>query len=118
MLASVPVKVMVGSAVPSPTLKARPAIVLNVIVPLVAVNVTRTGLTPASTSLIETRFAFAVEKVSALFSTTVCGPGTLLTGASLTALTVTLKVRVTLSTPPFAVPPPSLTVTVIVAEPF
>ena len=44
MLARVPVKVIVGSAVPSPTLKASPAVVPRVITPFVAVNVTRTGL--------------------------------------------------------------------------
>ena len=37
--------------------------------------------------------------------------------ASLTAFTVTVKVRTIVSTPPLAVPPPSLTVTVTVAEP-
>ena len=68
--------------------------------------------------MIEIRFAFAVENVSGLFSAIVCGPGRLFMGASLTALTVTLKVRVTVCTPPFAVPPPHLTVTVIIAVPF
>jgi hypothetical protein len=38
-------------------------------------------------------------------------------GASLTAVTVTVKVRVIASTPPLAVPPSSRTVTVMTAVP-
>ena len=55
MLAMVPVKVIVASAVPSPVLKARPAVPLSVILPLVPFSVTLTELPPASTSLIEIR---------------------------------------------------------------
>ena len=50
MLASVPVKVMVASAVPSPVVKVSPAVPARVSVPLVPVSVTCTGLAPASTS--------------------------------------------------------------------
>ena len=40
MLAIVPVKVIVASAVPSPAVNVRPVVPLSVIVPLVAVSVT------------------------------------------------------------------------------
>src|SRR5204863_36358 len=40
MLASVPVKVIVPSAVPSPTVNDKPAVPLRVITPLAAVSVT------------------------------------------------------------------------------
>ena len=42
---------------------------------------------------------------------------TVRTGASFTEFTVIVKVRVFVSSPPLAVPPSSLTVTVIVAVP-
>jgi hypothetical protein len=47
----------------------------------------------------------------------VAGPIGASVGASLTAVTVTVKVRVTVSTPPLAVPPLSVTVTVMTAVP-
>ena len=43
MLATVPLKVIVASAVPSPAVKLRPVIPLRLIVPLVAVSVSESG---------------------------------------------------------------------------
>ena len=51
------------------------------------------------------------------FSNTETAVGVVLTGASFTGFIVPEKVLVRVSTPPFAVPPLSLTVTVIVPEP-
>jgi hypothetical protein len=53
MLAMVPVKVIVASAVPSPTVKLRPLVPLRVSVPLVAVSVTWMLFDPASGSATE-----------------------------------------------------------------
>ena len=49
----VPLKIIDASDVPSPAEKERPAMLLKLIVPLVAVRVVRTGFAPASTSAIE-----------------------------------------------------------------
>ena len=79
----------------------------SVIVPLVAVNVTCTLLAPASTSAIEIRLPLPEENTSAVSSLVLCAAGTVLTGASLTALTVMAAVSVALEK---AVVPPLLVV--------
>ena len=86
-------------------------------VPLVEESVTWMALPPASTSDTEMALPLEVEKTRFVSSATVCVPGTLFTGASLTALTVMLTVSVSLSGPPAPVLPLSLAVTVSEAEP-
>ena len=88
MFAIVPVNVIVPSAVPSPTLKLRPVMPLSVIVPLVAVSVTWTEDEAASTSLMLIWLELPLEKTSAVSSLVLWAAGTVLTGASFTALTV------------------------------
>ena len=105
MLAIVPVKVMVASEVPSPTLKVSPVRLASVIVPLVAVRVTCTEAAPASTSLMLIWLPLPLEKTSVVSSLTLCAPGMEFTGASLTALTVMLTVSVSESAPPLPVLP-------------
>ena len=93
---SVPRKVIVASAVPSPApvpfaslkLKLRPEVVLSVRVPLVAVSVTWMLFPPASRSATEIWLPLPLEKVSGVFCGVPCGPGTVFTGASLTAATL------------------------------
>ena len=117
MFARVPVKVMVASAVPSPTRNVSPAVDASVIVPLVPVSVTFIAAPPASTSLIVIRFPLAVSKVRTESSLTDCAPGTVLTGGSLTALTVMLTVSVSLLAPPVPVLPWSLVTICTLAAP-
>ena len=64
MFASVPVNVIVASAVPSPVLKLSPVRPLSVSVPLVAVSVTWSEPPAASTSLMLIRL---VPKKTALY---------------------------------------------------
>jgi hypothetical protein len=85
-------------------------VVASVSVPLVALSVTRTGLAPASTSEIEIRLPLPEEKTRAVSSLVACGPGTALTGASLTGLTLIATELVALSGPPAPVLPWSLVV--------
>ena len=92
MLAMVPVKVIVASAVPSPTVKARPAVPESVNVPLVTVSVTWTAFVPASTSATEIWLPLPLEKTNGVFWLVLCGPGTVFTGASFTALIVMPRV--------------------------
>src|SRR2546428_45419 len=108
MLAIVPVKVIVASAVPSPEENVSPLVPGSVITPLVPVSVTCAELDPASTSLIEIRLPLPDEKTRAVSSFVLCAAGTLLTGASLTALTVMATESVSLSAPPEPVLPWSL----------
>src|SRR6185503_21193023 len=118
MLARLPVKVISGSSVPSPTVNDRPAVPFKVIVPSVALMVTCKASLPASTSVIEMALPVPAEKTNKALSGMFCGPGTLLTGASLTPLMVMVKVcGADVSTPPLAVPPLSLSTIVIVAGP-
>ena len=70
-----------------------------------------------STSAMEIRLPLAAEKTSAVSSLVVCAPGTVFTGASLTALTVMVTVSVSVSAPPVPVLPWSLVVIVSVAAP-
>ena len=116
--AMVPLKVIVGSAVPSPVVKARPVVPPSVTFPLVPARVTRTEAPPASTSDTEMAFELPVEKTVAVFMFVDWAPGTALTGASLTALTLITNVGFALvSTPLFVVPPLSWRLTVTVAVP-
>lgn len=86
MLVSVPVKVIVESEVPSPTVKASPPVPDNEIAPLVPVNVICNEAVPASTSLIEIRLPLPTEKTRAVSSLVDCVTGTVLIGASLTLI--------------------------------
>ena len=109
MSATVPRTVIV--AVPSaPAWKARPAVPARVSVPLVTVRVTSIRLAPASTSAIETRLAVPAENTSAVSSLVACAAGTVLTGASLTAVTsMVIVLGVGSRSTPGAVPPLSRT---------
>src|SRR6478672_4277879 len=91
-LASVPVKTIVASAVPSPVVNDNPAVVLSVIVPFVAVNVILIGFAFRSTSATEIWLALPLEKTFAVSSFVLCGPGTVFTGGSLTAVMVIPRV--------------------------
>ena len=95
-----PVNDIDTSPVPLPLTNASPLVPLSVMVPLVAVSVICTALAPASTSLMLIRFALPAEKTSGVSSLVLCAPGTELTGASLTALTVMLTVSVSVIAPP------------------
>src|SRR6185369_12826875 len=75
---SEPVKVIVASAVPSPTVNDRPATVLRVIVPFVAVNVILIGLAPRSTSATEIWLLLMAENTLAVSWAVVCAAGTVL----------------------------------------
>src|SRR5215468_5795452 len=114
MLARLPVTVTV--AVPLPV-TVRPVVPAKVITPVVAAKVTCTLLEPASTSATEIALPFAVLKVSVPSSFMVWAAGTVLTGASFTALTVMVTESVSLSGPPEPVLPWSLVVTVRLAAP-
>ncbi len=113
---SVPRKVIVASAVPSPApvpfasvkLKLKPLVPLSVSVPLLAVSVTWIVLPPASTSA--TEMALPPEKTSAVFCGVPCEPGTVFTGASLTAVIAIPRVA-----EPVFVPSSAVKVTVRVA---
>jgi hypothetical protein len=119
MFTSVPVNVIVASAVPSPTVKVRPVRPESVRVPLVAVSVTRRMPVPssASTSPIEISFPLAAEKTSVVSSSVVCAPGTTLIGASFVLSTVMLTTSVSESAPPSPALPRSFVVIVSVAGP-
>jgi hypothetical protein len=91
----VPVKVMVASEVPSPTLKVSPVVPDRVVVPLVLTSWTCTGLEAASASLMEMRLPLPEENTSADADVD-CTPGALLTGASLTAVRVMVRLAVLL----------------------
>ena len=103
ILAMVPVKVIVASAVPSPTVKARPLVPLSVNVPFVAVSVTWMALVPASTSETAIRLPPPLENVSGVFCAVLCEPGTVLTGASSTAVILMPRVACPVLVPSFAV---------------
>src|SRR5687767_5609804 len=66
----------------------RPAVVLSVMVPFVAVKVILTGFAPASESATEIWLPLPLEKTNATSSSVLCAPGTVLTGASLTPVTL------------------------------
>jgi hypothetical protein len=73
---------------------------------------------PESGSAIETAFELAAEKTSGVCCAVVCAAGTELTGASLTAVTVMLKVcGAEVFSPPSAVPPLSCRTKVTAALP-
>ncbi|MCY1511966.1 hypothetical protein D9M68_464100 [compost metagenome] len=102
-----PSKVMVPSPVPLPTENTRPEVLPRVIRPLLAVRVTRSVPPPASTSAMEIALPLPALKVSTPFSRTVWLPGTVLTGASFTALTTRVSEELSVWLPPLPVLPPS-----------
>jgi len=70
-----------------------------------------------STSEIEIALPLPAENTRSVSSLTACGPGTVFTGASLTALTVIATVSVSLCATPAPVLPWSLTVRLSVSGP-
>ncbi len=106
--ASVPRKVIVASAVPSPApvplpslkLKLKPVMPLSVSVPLVAVSVTWMLFVPASGSATEIWLPLAPENTSGVFCAVPCAPGTVLTGGSLTDVTLMVLVAAVLGKAP------------------
>jgi hypothetical protein len=92
MSASVPVSVTV--AVPSPETAGRPATEPSVSVPWRTDRVTVAVPEPMSGSEIVTALWVAAEKTRAVSSATLCAPGTVLTGASFTGVTVAVIVLV------------------------
>ena len=117
MFAIVPVKTMVASPVPSPVVKVRPAMPESVSVPLLEVSVTLTAPETASTSPMLIALPLPAENTSVVSSLVLCAMGTVLTGASLTALTVMLTVSLSVFAPPSPVFPRSLVVICTVAAP-
>src|SRR5262252_9545368 len=114
MLARLPVTVTVPVPLP---LTVRPVVPARVSTPLVAVSVTCTLELPASTSAMLIALPLATLNVSVPSSFMVCAAGTVLTGASLTALTVMATESTSVSGPPEPVLPWSLVVTVRLAAP-
>jgi hypothetical protein len=100
---SEPVKTIVASAVPSPVVNDRPAIVLRVSVPFVAVSVILIGFAPRSTSATEIWLLLPLENTFGVSWETLCGPGTVFTGASFTAVMAIPRVLLPVSVPSFAV---------------
>ena len=86
--ASVPLKLMLVSLLPVPTLKLSPATLASVTVPLAAVTVSCTRLAPASTSATVMALPVPEENSNAVSSAVACAAGTDSSGASLIALTV------------------------------
>jgi hypothetical protein len=109
MSGSVPLNVIVLSALPSPTVKTSPATVASVSVPPLTLRVTWTEALPASMSLITTGLPVALEKTSVEPWLTDCAAGAATAGASLTALTLSVMLLTPEeSAPPLPVLPPSL----------
>ena len=102
-----PVKVIVASPEPSPTMNARPVVPLKLSNPLVAVSVTRTGSGSASASEIQIALPSVEENTRSLSSSIVCDTGAELAGGSLTAVTLMLTVSVSPNAPPEPVLPKS-----------
>src|SRR5260370_1430592 len=75
MLARVPVKVMLASFVPVPTLNVRPVVCARVSVPLLTDRVTCSGLPPESLSLTLTALPLAEENASVVFALVLCAEG-------------------------------------------
>ena len=109
--ANVPVNVIVASAVPSPTENVSPVKVDSVVAPLVLTSWTCIVPPAASTSVMEIRLPLPVENTLAVFMDVVWAPGTVFTGASLTAATETVLAAVLLLSVP------SLTTKLIVRLP-
>ena len=102
--------------VPEPVTVAAEAAGTKLPLPAGTLIVTCTLPAPASTSA--TLGALAAESASVPDAATCCVAGTVLTGASLTAVTVIVNdCAPDVSTPPFAVPPLSWATSVIVATP-
>ena len=118
MSASVPVKVIVPSLLPSPTLKLRPTKLLSVSFPCVAVRVICINPPATSTSAMLMALPLLLERTSVVSSLVACGPtGRVMTGASFTAFTVIATESVSVSEPPMPVLPRSSVVTVSSAPP-
>ena len=93
--ATVPVNVMAASLVPSPTVNVRPVVCARVIRPWATDIVIFTAPVAASTS------ATLMPVIDCSVSSfTVCAPGTVSTGASLTAATVIATVPLSVFAPP------------------
>ena len=106
--AAVPVRVTL--AVPLPAMVAVPPTTAKV--PCPTLRVTVMLAVPASTSaMLKPVMTFAVS------SLVLCEAGTVLTGASLTAVTVMATVSLSVNAPPLPVLPPSLVSRVRVSEP-
>ena len=100
--ATVPVRVTL--AVPLPAMVAEPPVTTSVPCPTASVTV----MLPLAASMSATLRPVMTLEVS---SAVVCAPGTVLTGASLTALTVRATLPEADLLPPVPVLPPSATVT-------
>ena len=111
MALRLPSNTMVPSPVPLPTRKLTPLRLPRVSRPLLAVRVTRIVPPPTSTSAIDSALPLPVLNTRALSRNTFWVPGTLLTGASLTAVTVRVTVVWSVWVPPLPVLPPSSMVT-------
>jgi len=108
MSESEPVKVMLASCVPSPDEKESPLICDSDSTPFATDSVTCMVSPPTSLSAIE--MALPPLNTRSVSSLTACGPGTVLTGASLTASTVIATESVSPCAPPEPVLARSLTV--------
>ena len=95
--ACVPLKVIVPSDAPSPAVKVRPVTSLKVNKPFVELRVTVTVV--LSTSLMLIALPLPIEKTRLVSSLVDWAEGTVLTGASFTALMVTLTVLVSVKLP-------------------
>ena len=103
MAVRLPRTIIKVSAEPSPRTKVRPVRRESVRLPCVVVMASWTVALPASTSVTAKRVLCAVLKTRATFFGTVWAPGRTLTGASLTADTVSVTGTVEeLSFPSFA----------------
>ena len=103
-----PAKVMLVSAVPSPTVKASPAVLANVSSPFETSSVTATGEPAASTSVIEIGLPPPVLKTSGVSSGVEARPGIVISGASLTAVRLTVTESQPHCAPPAPVAPLSV----------
>ena len=104
-----PVNTMLASEVPSPEVKVRPLRLAKVRVPLATLRVICRLALPASASLTEIKLALADEKTKVWSSSTVCVLGTVLVGASLTAVMEITAESLAVKGPPLPVLPWSLT---------
>ena len=111
-LISASVPVSVSAPVPPPEIDAPPDTVLNHSVPCCTASVT--VMLPAAASGSEIEIPASTRSAS---SSTVCPPGTVTTGGSLTAATVIDTASLSVSGPPEPVLPLSFTATVSVSPP-
>ena len=83
MSATVPLKVIVASAVPSPVVKTHALVAREIDRAVGAVSVTLMGLLPASRSLTLSCVPVALENSTMPLTSVACAAGTVLTGATL-----------------------------------